>query len=75
MKSYDFDRYDDCYYVGIAGDEVWHDGCYRQEIKVKYRVWNGEKRESDLPDVILPPANGVPRAIGGFCNGIRKIEG
>lgn len=64
VRSYDFDGRKDCYVDGTL-TEVQNDGeCDRYAIKVEAKVWCGVL-ESDFPEFVYPPVNGLPNWLGG----------
>jgi hypothetical protein len=76
VRSYDFEFMDDCYVLGrvIAIGELLG-GCPRYEIQPFKRVSGGELKGSINRDNVFPPVNGTRHIFGGYCNGVRKIEG
>jgi hypothetical protein len=79
VRSYDFEYADDCYIIGRVTD-VDYDlgGCNRYAIEAYRRIYGGEDESDNLHVAnhrFYPPMNGTPNSFGGYCNGVRKLEG
>jgi hypothetical protein len=73
VRSYDFEFHDDCYVEGTV--EVVTapiEGCERYKIIADRRVWDGMETQHDL--MYLPPVNGTRNSMGGYTNGVRKVQ-
>lgn len=73
VRSYDFEFYDDCYIEGTV-EEITApiEGCERYRIIGMFRCFDGRQEMLDGREFI-PPVNGTPYMMGGFCNGVRKV--
>lgn len=74
VRSYDFEHRDDCYAEGfVEAIGPWM-GCMRFTIRCDINCVEGKRRPVDATkSVVYPPANGVRNAMGGYCNGVRKV--
>jgi hypothetical protein len=87
VRSYDFDSGNPlnkyyipgrpaCYVVGRVVEIVKHPHGYpAYRIAVERRVWDGvlDRNPHPADREAFPPVNGVPRVMGGPCNGVHKI--
>jgi len=71
VRSYDFEFSDDCYLEGTVIGLIDFEGCPRYRIAAVFKVWEGEQKMIERE--IIPPVNGTPRMMGGYCNGVRKV--
>jgi hypothetical protein len=65
-------------YSGVRGEVIGykqHEGCLRYKIAVQSRFVGGaelapREEEALIPQIVIPPVNGVERLFGGRCNGV-----
>src|SRR5688572_9278816 len=77
VKSFDFPGRKDCYIVGSVVGFKNIEGCPRYEIICSGEVWEGKELEGEAASRVgmkfYPPLNGVPKSMGGSCNGVEEI--
>ena len=81
VRSYDFEHMDDTYALGkvTAIDENMETfgDCNRYTIRVFQSVVQGaggDRPVNSSRSMIHPPVNGVRNSMGGYCNGVRKLD-
>lgn len=76
VRSYDWEHRDDCYYEGIVDSDTFEwEGCPRYLISVAKHVVEGREIPTVAEEMkCFPPVNGVRVLLGGYCNGVRKVQ-